>query len=140
MIARTMLVVTIAMAFSQGAVLAVEGMVPLFTGEVYADGRPINRVVEVRLEAANSSLVANAYTFALFQVHIPQRHPGYGGKLLPGDQGISIGTPFRLHMNDFVPDSASSEYFISQVQSCLNCKACLRKRKQEIAENRSQGG
>jgi Flp pilus assembly protein TadD len=110
--ARTILAVIITVALSQGALLAAEGMVPLFTGEVYADGRPINRVVEVRLEAANSSLVASAYTFGSARftfrnITLVMEENYY---LVIRDLDFKE-LRYELHMNDFYRDSADSRVF-----------------------------
>jgi Flp pilus assembly protein TadD len=112
LIARTILVVIIAVAFSPGAVLAVEGMVPLFTGEVYADGRPINRVVEVRFEASNSSLVASAYTFGSARFTFRNITLAMEENYYLAIRDLDFKElRYELHMNDFVPDSASSSVF-----------------------------
>jgi Flp pilus assembly protein TadD len=112
LIARTILVVIITMAFSQGVVVAVEGMVPLFTGEVYADGRPINRVVEVRLEAANSSLVASAYTFGSARFTFRNISLVMEENYYLAIRDLDFKElRYELRMNDFIPDSASPRVF-----------------------------
>jgi Flp pilus assembly protein TadD len=60
--ARVILAAIFLWAFTLPNVAATEVIVPLIVGNVFADGRPINRIVEVRLEAYNSALVASAYT------------------------------------------------------------------------------
>jgi tetratricopeptide (TPR) repeat protein len=102
----------VAMAFSPGPVLAVECMVPLLTGQVYADGRPINRVVEVRLEAANSSLVASAYTFGsskfvFYNLTMVMEDNYY---LVIKDMAFK-DLRYELHMYEFFRDSANPQIY-----------------------------
>jgi Flp pilus assembly protein TadD len=112
LIVRTILAALFILIFWQGAAMAAEAMVPLFTGEVYADGRPINRVVEVRLEAANSSLVASAYTFgsARFTFRNITMVMEENYYLVIRDLDFKE-LRYELHMNDFYRDSADSRVF-----------------------------
>jgi tetratricopeptide (TPR) repeat protein len=96
-------------SFSQNTISAKEVFVPLISGEVYADGRPIDRVVEVRLEASNSSLVASAYTFG------SQRFTFRNVSIVWEDNYFLVikDLAFKelrheLHLTDFTQDSASS--------------------------------
>jgi Flp pilus assembly protein TadD len=62
MLTRTIVACMGVWAFAQSAALAQTAFVPSFGGRVFADGRPVTWVVEVRLEGQDSSVVETAHT------------------------------------------------------------------------------
>jgi tetratricopeptide (TPR) repeat protein len=109
MIIRMFFVGMLLWALSPLNVVAEDVFVPLLTGEVFVDGRPIDKVVEVRLEAHNQALVASAYTFesARFTfrgIMLALEDTYY---LVINESGFRE-LRYELRVFDFIRDSASS--------------------------------
>jgi tetratricopeptide (TPR) repeat protein len=84
-----------------------EAVVPLLTGEVFADGRPIDKTVMIRLETLGSAIVATTYnmdhskfTFRDLSLVMDEHY-----SLVVRDSRYKE-LRFDLNMNDFVADSA----------------------------------
>jgi tetratricopeptide (TPR) repeat protein len=84
-----------------------EVVVPLLTGDVFADGRPINKTVMIRLETLGSAIVATTYnmdhakfTFRDLSLMLDDQY-----SLVVRDSGFKE-LRYDLNMNDFVADSA----------------------------------
>ena len=115
MIARTAVVLLSLCAFAPHAVVAQNILVPSFGGRVYADGRPATRVIEVRLEGQDSSILAIAHTkgsseFSFRNVSLPR---GAGYVLVVKEPGYKE-LRYQLNFDDFREESSRrGVYFYS---------------------------
>jgi tetratricopeptide (TPR) repeat protein len=66
MIARAIFAGIFLLVSAQSAVAADEVYVPSLDGRVFADGRPVDWLLEIRLERRDSSMIATAYTRGSF--------------------------------------------------------------------------
>jgi Flp pilus assembly protein TadD len=107
MIARAIFAVIFLWTLLQMGAAAQEAMVPSFSGELFADGRPVDRLIEVRLEAQDSSLIANAYTFgsSRFTFSDVTLRLDTNYFLVIKEYGFKE-LRYRLHLEDFVKDSS----------------------------------
>jgi Flp pilus assembly protein TadD len=101
-----------------------EIIVPLLAGDVFADGRPINRTVMIRLESLGSAIVATTYnmdhdrfTFRDLSLMLDEQY-----SLVVRDPGY-MELRYDLNMNDFVADSAIPEVYVFTGLITLNLKS-----------------
>jgi len=124
MIARTAVVFILFWASALPAAVAQNIMVPSFGGRVYADGRPANWIIEVRLEGEDSSIIATAHTggsseFSFRNLSLPTgahyilviKEPGY--KELR----------YSLNFDDFRQDSSMQGIYYYSVIISLNIES-----------------
>ena len=108
-ITRTIFAVLFFMSFSQPYATAQGIYVPLLSGQVFVDGRPIQQIVEVRLEAHNSSLIATAHTFGSSRFEFR----GIALSTIDESYYLTVKNPefkelrHELYRQDFFSDSAS---------------------------------
>jgi len=100
------------LAFARMGLCAQQVLVPMISGQLFADGRPVDRIVEVRLEGQDQSLAGTAFTFGSSRFT-------FRNVVISLDQNYSlfIRAPgfkelrHHLTMNDFMPDSASTQIY-----------------------------
>jgi Flp pilus assembly protein TadD len=96
----------------QALSVAQEVKVPLISGSVMVDGRPIDRMIEVRLEAQDYSIVATAYTRGDSRFI-------FGNVILGLDKQyfLIIRDPdfrdlrYQLNSSDFIRDSSNADIY-----------------------------
>jgi tetratricopeptide (TPR) repeat protein len=124
LIARTVIALLLWGMLSQLSAADREIIVPLLAGNVFADGRPINRTVMIRLESLGSAIAATTYNIdhARFafrdlslmlneQYSLVVRDPGY------------MELRYDLNMNDFVADSAMPGVYVFTGLITLNLES-----------------
>ena len=92
--------------------IAQDMYVPSLSGRVLADGRPVNRMVEVRLEGMDSAIVATAHTlgnseFTFRDVRLQSTQDYY---LVIRDPGYKEAR-YRLYYQDFEEDALNKGIF-----------------------------
>jgi Flp pilus assembly protein TadD len=101
-----------------------EIVVSLLTGDVFADGRPINKTVMIRLETIGSAIVATTYnmdharfTFRDLSLVLDEQY-----SLVVRDPAFKE-LRYELNMNDFVADSALPGVYVFTGLITLNLES-----------------
>ena len=110
--ARALITLIFLWAFAQPRAAPQNVEVPAISGRVMVDGRPIDRIIEVRLEGQDSSIVATAYTFG-----DPRFYFRNVSLELDKRYFLVIRDPdfkdlrYELHNSDFMRDSANRNVY-----------------------------
>jgi len=124
LIIKTALAAITLLAFARLGVCARQVFVPMMSGQVFADGRPIDKIVEVRLEGQDQSEAATAFTHGSYRFT-------FRNIILNIDQNYSVfirAPGFKelrqhLNMNDFMPDSANPQVYHFSGSIMLNLES-----------------
>ena len=125
---RMIVAVSFFLAFSP-ELRAQEVLVPALSGQVYVDGRPVEHIVEVRLESHNAAQVAAAHTmgssrFIFSEVTLRLEESYYLVVREPGYQELRQ----LLHSGDFVRDSSNNRVYHFVGLALLDLKSLPKER------------